>query len=104
MACLVLGSQEPGKKQQQLRFHGSNSWQVAPKVYLVWTVRTSFRLFLASYNVPLESLTSSMLGYVVAQWSNRGFLGKEGARQGRLRLRAEVGLTRCGRIDELGAV
>lgn len=49
----------------------------------------------------------SMLGYVVAQMEQReDFLGKEGARQGRLGLKAsEVGLTPLVvAIDELGAI
>lgn len=49
----------------------------------------------------------SMLGYVVAQMEQReAFLGKEGARQGRLGLKAsEVGLTPLVvAIDELGAI
>ncbi len=50
-----------------------------------WTVENELRLFLTSYNVPLESPdVLSMLGYVVAQMEQReDFLGKK-ERQGRL--------------------
>ncbi len=34
------------------------------------TVRTSFRLFLTSYNVPLESLTSFLCSGCSSKWSN----------------------------------
>ncbi len=63
-------------------------WQVAP-IYLVDGKNVELQALSTSWPMPLGvSDVLSMLGYVVAQMEQReDFLGKEGARQGRLGLR-----------------
>ncbi len=76
LVCLVSGA---GKQQRSL-LSWLNFWQV-PKLTW-WTVRTSFRLFLTSYNVP--SWASDVLLYARLRCGSNGATrlpGKEGARQ-----------------------